>query len=126
MPYLLSESVANTEATKAQKGAIASFIEQMIRAVKAWVFDKTGITWKLSPEDIVAIAERMIKRIGNNPNPSNPTTRFSKSITQEAKDRIAKEIAIRQTSTGELNLWQRTIGSKLGIALSNPAYKNVS
>lgn len=63
LPYLLTEATANMQANPSQKGAVKRLIEQMVRAIKAWLLEKTGIAWRLTPEDMVSVAERMIRRI---------------------------------------------------------------
>lgn len=45
-----------------QKNAIKQFIDRIVSAVKAWVFDRLGVNLNLSPDDMVALAERMVKQ----------------------------------------------------------------
>ncbi|WP_288401745.1 PLxRFG domain-containing protein [uncultured Acinetobacter sp.] len=74
LPYLLTLSSRMQVDNVIQKGAIRSLVNKIISAVKAWAFDRLGINLNLNPEDIVALAERMIRA----------NEQFSTSQTEDA------------------------------------------
>ena len=79
LPYLLTQQ-ATLNATRSQQSAVTKVIEQVYRAVKAWLYRTLsakgydGLASKLlQPKDITLLAERMIREMGNGTNPSNNT-----------------------------------------------------
>lgn len=71
LPYLLTIQAA-INATQAQKSAIAKFIDNVFRAVRAWAYKKLqangyegAASTFMQPQDIVFMAERMLKEMGN-------------------------------------------------------------
>lgn len=79
LPYLLTLQ-ATLNATRSQQSAVTKVIEQVYRAVKAWLYRTLsakgydGLASKLlQPKDITLLAERMIREMGNGTNPSNNT-----------------------------------------------------
>ncbi len=70
MPYLLTQQ-ATLNATRSQQSAVTKVIEQVYRAVKAWLYRTLsakgydGLASKLlQPKDITLLAERMIREMG--------------------------------------------------------------
>lgn len=61
LPYLITVA-EQSKISGPQKGAIQRFIQRIISAVKAFAVDKWGVNLKLSPEDILKLAERMISK----------------------------------------------------------------
>ena len=76
LPYLLTETTM-VQATQPQRNVVQRLIDQITKAVKAWAFDSLGVQLKLSPADIVAIAERMIKRQAHGRDQQNGIIRYS-------------------------------------------------
>lgn len=62
LPYLLTLASTMQGTNALQKSAIKRFIDKVMSAVKAFVFDKLGVNLTLSPDDMVALAERMIDK----------------------------------------------------------------
>ncbi len=98
LPYLITVA---TEAQQAGNGkgaayqAVQRFIQRMVNAIKAWFVDKLGVNLKLNPDDVVALAERMVQRVAKAPaTPSNGVNRSlneaSYSPFQKAIDRVVK------------------------------------
>jgi len=65
LAYLLSE--AATAQNNANKQGVMRFAKRIMSAFKAWVFDKFGVSLRLNPDDMVALAERMISRRNTTP-----------------------------------------------------------
>src|SRR5699024_9029602 len=42
--------------------ALQRFMDRLVAAVKAWAFDQLGININLTPNDMVALAERMVSQ----------------------------------------------------------------
>ncbi len=70
LPYLLTQQ-ATLNATRSQQSAVTKVIEQVYRAVKAWLYRTLsakgydGLASKLlQPKDITLLAERMIRGMG--------------------------------------------------------------
>lgn len=61
LPYLITVA-EQSKISGPKKGAIQRFIQRIISAVKAFAVDKWGVNLKLSPEDILKLAERMISK----------------------------------------------------------------
>lgn len=68
LPYLI------TIAAKRQnkQGAIQRFTSRILSAIKAWAVHRLGLNLKLTPSDILALSERMIKTISKKPTPPAP------------------------------------------------------
>lgn len=65
LPYLLTLA-SNTQVKNAiHKGNVKRLIDDLISQVKAWLYDRLGVNLNLSPNDIVALAERMIGKAAN-------------------------------------------------------------
>ncbi|OTG70639.1 hypothetical protein B9T38_11875 [Acinetobacter sp. ANC 4218] len=85
LPYMITLASQMQTKNILQKGAIKRFMDQMISAVKAWLYDK-GIKLNLNEKDILALAERMVAAqssvASNNEDSSsvqNDDIRFSRS-----------------------------------------------
>lgn len=68
LPYLITVAARNQQ----KQGPVQKFISRVFSAVKAWAVDKLGLNIKLSPSDIVALAERMIKITSKGTPPTTP------------------------------------------------------
>lgn len=65
LPYLLTLA-SNTQVKNAiHKGNVKRLINELISQVKAWLYDRLGVNLNLSPNDMVALAERMIGKAAN-------------------------------------------------------------
>ncbi|MEX5287331.1 PLxRFG domain-containing protein [Acinetobacter towneri] len=65
LPYLLTLA-SNTQVKNAiHKGNVKRLIDKLISQVKAWLYDRLGVNLNLSPNDMVALAERMIGKAAN-------------------------------------------------------------
>lgn len=65
LPYLLTLA-SNTQVKNAiHKGNVKRLIDELISQVKAWLYDRLGVNLNLSPNDMVALAERMIGKAAN-------------------------------------------------------------
>jgi hypothetical protein len=80
LPYLISVAT-EAQVTGNGKGgayqAVQRFITRMVNAIKAWAVDKLGVPLKLNPDDIVALAERMVHRVAKVPMQKNGNQQFS-------------------------------------------------
>lgn len=67
LPYLITVAARNQQ----NQGQAQKLINRVLSAVKAWAVDRLGLNLKLNSNDMVALAERMIKTIskGTPPNP---------------------------------------------------------
>ncbi len=63
LPYLLTLSSTMQQRNVIQRNALKKLISNIVSYVKAWVFDNFGINLNLNPDDILALAERMIGQI---------------------------------------------------------------
>lgn len=86
LPYLITVAAQN----QAKQGPVQKLIGRVLSAIKVWVVDKLGVSLKLNPSDILALAERMVKVVANNPPPTPPTPkgerRYSRSSTTTPQD----------------------------------------
>lgn len=120
LPYLLTvasrESLGNTN----QQGAITRFISRIKSAIKAFLVDRFNVNLDLTPEDVVALAERMIQKVASSQPKVNTETRFSEkeksvftdalTIDQSELDRISKEI---DRLSGSLQSYPKPIQMKM-------------
>lgn len=79
LPYLITVAAQN----QAKQGPVQKLISRVLGAVKAWAVDRLGLNLKLSPSDMVALAERMVKTVskGTPPTPPKGQRRYSRSST---------------------------------------------
>jgi hypothetical protein len=88
LPYLLTQQTT-LNAGRIQQSSVAKVVEQVYRAVKAWLYRTLsahgfdGVASKLlQPKDIALLAERMIREMGNWTNPSNNTKAKGSQLSQ--------------------------------------------
>lgn len=62
IPYLITEYAQASERGGAI-GVIKRFVNRVMAGVRAWVRNHTGVQLKMTPNDMVQLAERMVKRI---------------------------------------------------------------
>ena len=77
LPYLITVAAQNQQ----RQGPVQKLVSRIFGAVKVWAVDKLGLNLKLNPSDLVALAERMIKTVANNPTPPKGERRYSRSST---------------------------------------------
>lgn len=66
LPYLLTLA-SNTQVKHAvHKGNVTRLIADLISKVKAWIYDRLGVNLNLNPDDMVALAERMVDKAATN------------------------------------------------------------
>ncbi|WP_336939374.1 PLxRFG domain-containing protein [Acinetobacter modestus] len=102
LPYLLTVASRESLGNAKQQSAISRFISRIKSAIKAFIVDRFNVNLDLTPDDVVALAERMIQKVANSQPKVNTETRFSekeKSVFTDALtidpselDRISKEI----------------------------------
>lgn len=85
LPYLVTVAAQAKSKNLTQS---KSLVNRILSAVKAWAVHKLGLNLKLTPDDILALSERMIKSIEKKQLPSNE---FFK-VDQTEANRIGKEI----------------------------------
>ena len=66
LPYLLTLAATMQGTNALQKSAVKRLIDKLVSYVKAFVFDKLGVDLNLSPDDMVALAERMVTKAKQN------------------------------------------------------------
>lgn len=66
LPYLLTLSSTMQQRNVVQRSALQKLINNLVTYVKATLFDNFGINLNLNPNDIVALAERMIEKSSYN------------------------------------------------------------
>lgn len=62
IPYLITEYAQASERGGAI-GVIKRFVNRVMAGVRAWVRNHTGVQLKMTPNDMVQLAERMVKRL---------------------------------------------------------------
>lgn len=115
LPYLLTIQAA-INATQAQKSAIAKFIDNVFRAVRAWAYKKLqdngyedAASTFMQPQDIVYMAERMLREIANSSVTSGNPQSSIKFSTQSAEDLVNGQSsldimqALPHSNTGAFN-----------------------
>ena len=90
LPYLLTLASTMQQKNVLQRNALQKLIRNLISHVKARLFDKFGINLNLNPDDMVALAERMIDQaasnaIGNNADSGSRFSRADQTNTPEFK-----------------------------------------
>ncbi|MFH7764608.1 PLxRFG domain-containing protein [Acinetobacter sp. BSP-28] len=61
LPYMITLASQMQLKNIVQKGAIKRFMDRIVSAVKAWLYDK-GIKLNLNENDVLALAERMVEK----------------------------------------------------------------
>lgn len=119
LPYMITLASQMQTKNIVQKGAIKRFMDQVISAVKAWLYDK-GIKLNLNEKDVLALAERMITAQSNiaSAHNQNEDMRFSRQFNaQQTLDNIMngiKGLNVQSTKNWAGNKWI----DWLGLALS--------
>lgn len=80
LPYLLTIASTMQQTNALQRNALQRFIDKLVSNVKAWVFDRLGVNINLTPNDMVALAERMVNQSQSNgqENSTDPDVLFSR------------------------------------------------
>jgi N12 class adenine-specific DNA methylase/predicted RNA methylase len=113
LPYLLTVAQQELQTTNLQKSAITKLIDRIISGVRAFAFEKLGIRLELTTNDMVALAERMIKALASETNQINNT-----------KGTLQKGIARREFLIG-LGAISATLATGGAITLLDQQIKNV-
>lgn len=119
LPYLITVAARNQQ----KQGPVQRLINRVLGAVKAWAVDKLGLNLKLNSNDMVALAERMIKTVSKGtppPTPPKGERRYSHSSTanpQNMSRSKQRELLDKAASTafGKLSLR----GAEASKTLSN-------
>ena len=107
LPYLITVAAQN----QAKQGSVQKLINRVLGAIKAWAVDKLGLDLKLNANDVLALAERMIRKVPEHTPPEGPKggRRYSKSSTanpqnmSKSKQREFLDAAA-QTAFGQMSL----------------------
>ena len=107
LPYLITVAARNQQ----NQGPAQKLINRVLSAVKAWAVDRLGLNLKLNSNDMVALAERMIKTIskGTPPTPPKGERRYSRGSTtnpQNMSQTKQRELLDKAASTafGQMSL----------------------
>lgn len=68
LPYLITVASQAQNKRSGPFQAVQRMIQRIVSAVKAWAIDKLGVNLKITPDDIVALAERMVQRVAGTEN----------------------------------------------------------
>ena len=66
LPYLVTVAAR----TQNKRPGILNLIARIVSAVKAWAVDRLGMNISLNANDVLALAERMVRKTGTAPQPS--------------------------------------------------------
>ena len=91
LPYLLTLSSTMQQRNVVQRNALQKLINNLVTYVKATLFDNFGINLNLNPNDIVALAERMIEKSSYNAeNATSPlySRQFSNNVINNLSESI--------------------------------------
>ncbi|MCH2003979.1 PLxRFG domain-containing protein [Acinetobacter ursingii] len=92
LPYLLTLA-SNTQVKNAiHKGNVKRLISDLISKVKAWIFDRLGVNINLNPDDMVALAERMIDRAAKDSYSEIPNNSAQYSLNEKSHAPFQKAI----------------------------------
>ena len=129
LPYLLSLASHMQIRNAIQKGALKSFISNLISNVKAWLFDRLGMNINLNQDDMVALAERMINKSANHTD--QQAISFSEkdksvftdafTISETEQQRVAKEIDKLYSRNFDIN----ESLNKLSESIKNASVKSI-
>ncbi|MEG2266072.1 MAG: PLxRFG domain-containing protein, partial [Acinetobacter sp.] len=127
LPYLLTLA-SNTKIKNAiHKGNVKRLISDLIAQVKAWIYDRLGVNINLNPNDMVALAERMVDKAATNVAVNrNGHTQYSLNENNQplysrvdlsgSINRLSK--SFKQASAQSTNQWLKNKAKDtLGIAL---------
>ena len=91
LPYLLTLSSTMQQRNVVQRNALQKLINNLVTYVKATLFDNFGINLNLNPNDIVALAERMIEKSSYNAeNATSPL--YSRQSMQDTIDKLSQNL----------------------------------
>lgn len=91
LPYLLTLSSTMQQRNVIQRNALQKLINNLVTYVKATLFDNFGINLNLNPNDIVALAERMIEKSSYNAeNATSPL--YSRQSMQDTIDKLSQNL----------------------------------
>lgn len=119
LPYMITLTSQMQLKNVVQKGAIKRFMDRVVSAVKAWLYDK-GIKLNLNENDVLALAERMVavQSKTSSVRSQNDDMRFSRQFNaQQTLDNIMngiKGLNVQSTKNWAGNKWI----DWLGLALS--------
>ena len=74
LPYLITVASQAQNKRGGPFQAIQRMIQRIVSAVKAWAVDKLGVNLKVTPDDVLALAERMVNRVAIQASKSTPRT----------------------------------------------------
>jgi hypothetical protein len=94
LPYLLTLASTMQQKNVLQRNALQRLIRNLVSHVKAWLFDKFGINLNLNPDDMVALAERMIDQAASNAigNNADSGSRFSRQSSSDVINNLSESI----------------------------------
>jgi hypothetical protein len=109
LPYLLTQQTT-LNAGRIQQSAAAKVVEQVYRAVKAWLYRTLsahgfdGVASKLlQPKDITLLAERMIREMGNGTRPNTNSNQMSSSKKEQSQfDKLLAQADKMMADEGQL------------------------
>lgn len=95
LPYLLTLSSTMEQRNVIQRNALQKLINNIVTYVKATLFDNFGINLNLNPNDMVALAERMIEK--SSYNAENVSPLYSRQFFDNTINNLSE--SIKQLST---------------------------
>ena len=78
LPYLITVTAKNQQ----KQSAAQRLVSRVLGAIKAWAVHKLGLNLKLNANDILALAERMVKTVAKNPPPTPPKGKLKTDQTE--------------------------------------------
>jgi hypothetical protein len=63
LPYLITVASQAQNKRSGPFQAVQRMIQRIVSAIKAWAIDKLGVNLKVTPDDVVALAERMVRQV---------------------------------------------------------------
>ncbi|WP_228203384.1 PLxRFG domain-containing protein [Acinetobacter sp. CFCC 10889] len=75
LPYLVTRA-AQAE-TSGKLAPVKRLVNRIVSAVKAWVRNKLGVDLKITPNDILALSERMVSNVAQSTKVQNTERRYS-------------------------------------------------
>lgn len=116
LPYLITEASIAQDKKGGAYQAVMRLIDRAVAAVRAWAFDKLGVRLKLNPNDIVALAERMVKQAADpkvaskgrsNADARNSINPSAKSLADVRKQHEGKPTWMKAPNGKPTNLTER-------------------
>ena len=103
LPYLITEASIAQDKKGGAYQAVKRLIDRAVAAVRAWAFDRWGVRLKLTPDDIVALAERMVRQAANpKGKPPTPPKGRSNADARNSINPSAKSLAdVRKQHEGK-------------------------